>query len=585
VAVTLEAWLGSLQALLPPGRALTREAGAVLTKLLQAIAAVFSRTEQDLEATQVQYDPLVATTLLADWERLLALPDGCTLDQELSTADRQRIASQRLMEQGGQSRAYFISLAEQLGEPDCTITEFQQATCGSNCNDALYSEADEFAWRMNVRNFAQGARSANCDDHCNNALQIYTPNLIECPITKRRPAHTKVLFAYDATSYAPADLQGYHTRASKAWAFNDAGVLTEYAANVLRVVKSPVGLLSALREPASTNRVRNNTMAGAAAGSPGTAPTNWNVVSTGGVVTRTIVGTGIEQGIDYVDIRYQFSGAGTAQVLPDSITGIPAAFGQFWTFSTFVKMVGGSLANLTAVRIGVQERDGVGTLLQTTYRAELTSAELTGDLAALRREITREFTDAGTGSANGLIQVVAAAAADITLRIGLPQMEQLPFATSPMVTTGAAVTRARDEISIPISVPAGAAYSQFIDFVLPTVLAGVFTRLTDGNTFQLVIDTTLRANAFDGVVALEPANVYTLGTRGKVAGATDASGRSIAMNGGAVATDAVTAGAVSSVLLGQHSLGNDAGAPPLYIHEFRSYRWRLPGAELQALTT
>jgi uncharacterized protein YmfQ (DUF2313 family) len=196
VAVTLDAWLGSLQALLPPGRALTREPGAVLTRLLQAIAAVFSRAEQDLEATRVQYDPLVATALLADWERLLALPDGCTVDQALSTADRQRIASQRLMEQGGQSRAYFIGIAEQMGVPGCTITEFQQATCNSNCNDALYGESDEFAWRFNVNAVAAATRVANCNDNCNDALQIYTPNLVECPISARKPAHTHVLFAY-----------------------------------------------------------------------------------------------------------------------------------------------------------------------------------------------------------------------------------------------------------------------------------------------------------------------------------------------------------------------------------------------------
>jgi uncharacterized protein YmfQ (DUF2313 family) len=453
VAVTLDAWLGSLQALLPPGRALTREAGAVLTNLLQAIAAVFSRTEQDLEATQVQYDPLVATTLLPDWERLLALPDGCTIEQELSTADRQRIASQRLMEQGGQSRAYFMGLAEQLGEPDCTITEFEQATCGSNCNDALYSESDEFAWRFNVPAFVQDARPANCNDGCEVALQIYKPNLIECPIGKRKPAHTLVLFAYDSptldldfTNESP-DPRVTFSGGVGGTRVNSAGVIVP--AVCPRINYDPVTLAckGLLFEEARTNSIRNNKMAGAVAGSPGTAPTNWNVTSTGGVVTRTIVGTGIEDGIDYVDVRYQFSGAGTAQVLPDSTTGIPAASGQFWTFSTYIKMVGGSLANLS-VRIGAQERDAVGTLLQTTVRADLTSAELTGDLAAQRYEITREFMDAGTGSATGLIQVVASAGSDITLRIGLPQMELGGFATSVIATAGAAVTRTADNPSM-----------------------------------------------------------------------------------------------------------------------------------------
>lgn len=196
MAVTVPAWLESLQALLPPGRAFTREPGAVLTRLLEAMAAVFSNADKELVANQGQYDPLQATTLLPDWERLLALPDACTASQALSTLERQRIASQRLMEEGGQSRAYFIGMAEQLGEPGCTITEFRQMTCNSNCNAALHSQADEFVWRVNVPSVAAGTRLMTCNDHCNNALLIFEPNLIECPIRERKPAHTEVLFAY-----------------------------------------------------------------------------------------------------------------------------------------------------------------------------------------------------------------------------------------------------------------------------------------------------------------------------------------------------------------------------------------------------
>lgn len=191
------AWLASLQALLPPGSALTREPGARLTRLLGAIAAMFAQAQGRFESLAEQSaDPLVATDMLPDWERVLALPDNCMVDQDLSVQDRQRIAGQRLVEQGGQSRAYFIDLAARLGEPSVTITEFRRFTCNSACDDALYSDPDRFFWRVNFPHPANSARLMNCNDHCNSPLQQYQPSLAECPISERKPAHTHVIFSY-----------------------------------------------------------------------------------------------------------------------------------------------------------------------------------------------------------------------------------------------------------------------------------------------------------------------------------------------------------------------------------------------------
>lgn len=199
MGLTLASWLAALQALLPPGRAFTREPGAVLTRVLEAIAAQLLAAQLRLEALLIEWDPRRATTMLPDWERLLGLPDKCTPAGSLSILERQRIAYQRLVEQGGASRAYFIGLAEQLGEPDCTITEFRRFTCGSDCNDAVYSEADLFTWRVNIPHPAQDARFMTCNDDCNDPLQQYKPSVIECPIEERRPAHTNVIFGYDDT--------------------------------------------------------------------------------------------------------------------------------------------------------------------------------------------------------------------------------------------------------------------------------------------------------------------------------------------------------------------------------------------------
>lgn len=195
MAVSQAAWLASLQALLPPGRAFTREPDSLLSKLLGAIAAMLLAAQLKLEDLLDQADPRRATSMLADWERLLALPDHCTpAGQQL--ADRQRAAYQRLVEQGGQSNPYFIRMAELLGEPGVSISEFRRFTCNSNCNDALYGPGDVFAWRVNIPHPALNARLFNCNSPCDAALQEYTPSPIECALTKRKPAHTNVIFSY-----------------------------------------------------------------------------------------------------------------------------------------------------------------------------------------------------------------------------------------------------------------------------------------------------------------------------------------------------------------------------------------------------
>lgn len=195
--VMLQAWVSALQSLLPPGRAFTRDPSSVLTKVITAIAGMLLTAQLKLEDLLEQADPRRATSMLSDWERLLGLPDQCT-PVGLQLADRQRSAFQRLTEQGGQSRPYFIELAELLGEPGVTITEFKRFTCNSSCNDPLVIEDDVFSWMVNIPHPALNARFFNCNSPCDSALQEYTPSVIECALAKRKPAHTSVFFSYSA---------------------------------------------------------------------------------------------------------------------------------------------------------------------------------------------------------------------------------------------------------------------------------------------------------------------------------------------------------------------------------------------------
>lgn len=191
MALTADDYAALIEGLTPKGPAWSE------ARLRRAWADELARLDARIWALIEEADPRTTSELLEDWERVLGLPDDCVAGLDLSINERRLIAWQRLTELGGQSRAYFIDLAARFGEPGVTITEFRQMTCNDTCNDALYSQADEFTWRVNFPHPAANVRPMNCNDDCNDALQMYTPALAECPITERKPAHTTVIFAYE----------------------------------------------------------------------------------------------------------------------------------------------------------------------------------------------------------------------------------------------------------------------------------------------------------------------------------------------------------------------------------------------------
>lgn len=244
------------------------------------------------------------------------------------------------------------------------------------------------------------------------------------------------------------------TRSSTATYVDKLGVLQTAAINQPRFDHSPTTIgkrLGLLIEESRTNSIRNNTMIGAVADTPGTVPTNWLSIFPTTGLTRTVVGTGAEGGINYVDVRLQ----GTTTVARTNIavvefelnTAVAAASGQTWTGSAYVALAAGSTSNLTSIGIQVSERNAVG-----GYLADSTTlfALNSGSLINSRQTCTRTLNNASTASVvpSIVISYSSDVAIDVTFRIGLPQLELGAFATSVIPTTGSTATRSADVCTV-----------------------------------------------------------------------------------------------------------------------------------------
>jgi uncharacterized protein YmfQ (DUF2313 family) len=188
-----ESYLRQLQALLPPGAAWPREDGATLTQTLWALAEEFARVDGRAAVLLDEADPRTTFELLIDWERAFGLPAPCMDDVSQTLQQRRNALVAQVTGIGDQSRQYFIDLAASAGFT-ITITEFRPFTVGSRVNDPIYNEIWRFAWQVNAPQTA--VEQFTVLSGVGEGLQSWGNELLECLISRLKPAHTKVLFAY-----------------------------------------------------------------------------------------------------------------------------------------------------------------------------------------------------------------------------------------------------------------------------------------------------------------------------------------------------------------------------------------------------
>ena len=196
-----------------------------------------------------------------------------------------------------------------------------------------------------------------------------------------------------------------------------------------------------LLEPQRTNGIRNSSMVGAVAGSPGTLPTNWTQFFGNGL-TRTVVGTGTENGLPYVDVR--FSGTVTTtstEIVTETSTAISASSGQVWSTSAFIKIVSAPTPPNSYVLKSYYWNGGAYVNeSNTSFTPTTTLARYAAVHTVPASTITHTSQAIRANLTNG-------AAYDFTIRIAAPQMELGAYATTWVPTTTTAVTRIADAAS------------------------------------------------------------------------------------------------------------------------------------------
>ena len=395
------------------------------------------------------------------------------------------------------------------------------------------------------------------------------------------------------------------TRASTGTYFNAAGTLTSAAINAPRFDYNPATFAAQglLIEEARTNSIRNNTMVGAVAGSPGTAPTNWSrsPIPTSGI-SNEIVGTGTESGITYIDLR--FTGTATAtfsfNTNFETATQVAASPSQTWAVSTYVKLTAGVLNGAT-ISFTVGEYSSVPAFLRNNFSSATTPTS--AGLATQRASYS--FT---TGASTASIQPQISAnftnglTYDFTLRIGLPQLELGAFATSVIPTTTTVLTRSADVASVNTLSPwfNSAAGTLFAEYNIPFdssssifPLAAGFSDGTFNNTilnYARSVDDSRRVNIRTlGVQQFDAGNgaTYTYGTNTKQALAYATNDAALSVAGTAPTTSASVAIPTVNVMgLGSNNfVGGSLSPTNGWLRRIVYYPRRLSNAELQSITS
>lgn len=203
MAVGSQGYLEMLQALLPRGPAWPRGPDATLTRLLHAVADGLAEVDGAGEALLDEIQPGTTVDLLADWERVLGLPDACSGGSLDSTVTGRRgVVMQTLRRQLDTTLATYVAIARDLGYA-ADVVERDQATATRLAGVDTSGGRWAYVWWLRVQ--ADGR-----ERHLDTLSPVTAPLVtrvtdaeLECRIRRAAPAHTYPVIVYRPTLGGP----------------------------------------------------------------------------------------------------------------------------------------------------------------------------------------------------------------------------------------------------------------------------------------------------------------------------------------------------------------------------------------------
>jgi uncharacterized protein YmfQ (DUF2313 family) len=144
---------------------------------------------------QVEAGELATTYIPTNAAAVTRAEDTCSVVVPPSEAQRRSSLLGRLKRLANLSRQFMVDQAAALGYPGCTVTEFGPMTCQDSCDGATNSVEFIGVWKLNIP-IATTVKYLTCESSCDAALASWGNSQLEYIINRRKPAHTKAVFAY-----------------------------------------------------------------------------------------------------------------------------------------------------------------------------------------------------------------------------------------------------------------------------------------------------------------------------------------------------------------------------------------------------
>lgn len=181
----------ALLALLPRGDAWPTDPESELGKLMHGIAEEFARLDQRAQDLLTESHPSQTFELFSEWENEYGLPDSCTVDPSF----QQRLAAliQKYQMQGGQSREFFLSVAEALGY-DISITEQSERVFGADFGTD-YASSD-LNWVLQINALLINYQERSFGAPFGDTYRAWGNSGLECAFNRLVHAHRYVVYSY-----------------------------------------------------------------------------------------------------------------------------------------------------------------------------------------------------------------------------------------------------------------------------------------------------------------------------------------------------------------------------------------------------